>query len=396
MGTRVLLVDPPGDLSVPNLGIHTVAAAARGRGWDTEILRMTPQVGWEGLNRRIQDLQPRLLGVSVHCTTILGVLEWLAATRASRPVETTVIVGGPQSRWELRCAGFARQRGIIYQQAPAIDRWPMVNCSRDVVLVHPGAVDAPLTVRPSDLDDGIRPGYHLLTSNGCVNGCSFCNLPAFRWRPRPLDAVRLELRAARAELAFDEVTVWDPCLTENPSHALAVGQIIRQELGVPWRAHGCCLKDFETPRLVEGLAASGCTQVYFGVEGIADTALYPKGGVRMPLALAAATVARLRGAGIRCVGSFVCGLEGHTLDTVRASFAQARRLRLDEERWGHAIPLPGTRLRRHVLRNGRILRDYREVTFQQPAVSFETDEFPAEERRVAMTEIRSALGQFRR
>ncbi len=265
-----------------------------------------------------------------------------------------------------------------------------------MVLVYPGAVDVPLTVRPSDLDDGIRPGYHLLTSNGCVNGCSFCNLPSFRWRPRSLNAVRQELRAARAELAFDEVTVWDPCLTEDPSHALAVGEIIRRELGVPWRAHGCCLKDLATPGFVEGLAASGCTQVYFGVEGIEDAALYSKGGVRTPLHLAAATVARLRGAGIRCVGSFVCGLEGHTLHTVRASFAQARQLQLDEERWGHAIPLPGTRLRKYVLREGRLLRDYREVTFQQPAVSFDTDEFPAEERRLAMTEIRSALGQARR
>lgn len=391
---KVLLSEAPGDLKIPGIAIRLLATAMQRYGHDVRVIWLGGETAWqERLFEAVCDLRPDLIGLSVYCSTVNATLAWLADYRRRLPGCTEVVVGGPQARHELAEPSHAARMGVDFVPTELdLAKPELCRAPTGVHLVRGVRLDDDLVPVMAEWTHGYRTEYPILTSRGCGNACSFCGLDEFVWQPRPDSALRNELRELGNFGTWPLLTVWDPSFASDAAHALCATAAIAQEWRRPWRINGVCLGDLAGPDLLEALADAGCQRLYVGIERVRDGRLFAKGQSILELNQAAEIVGRAKELGLRTIGAFVCGLPGDTEEAVMASFQASLTLALDDTVWGHAVPLPGTPLWRFAHRHGHVLRDYRDTTFQNPKVCFETPEFPAEARARVMDWIQASKG----
>lgn len=207
------------------------------------------------------------------------------------------------------------------------------------------------------------------TSRGCPMDCSFCSVTAFngrRFRRRPLEAVVEELRL----IPQRRVMIVDDNLIGHGERdrewaRLFFEAVVRSGLKKTFFAQASLLlgEDRELLRLA---ARAGLRIVFVGLESVSPAALksFDKriNLDRLDQGRYPELIANIRRAGIAFLGAFVLGGDEDERSIFHATAGFLRSARVDVLQVTKPTPLPGTRLREQLQREGRIpARDYPEA-----------------------------------
>lgn len=230
-------------------------------------------------------------------------------------------------------------------------------------------VDTPAARREMFKGKGYLLTNTIQTTRGCPHDCEFCSVTAFygrKYRKRPLDLVLQELQELRKTNAFAFFV--DDNIVADRSYSLPLFEGMKG-MGFKWLSHAPI--DFAADlELMKAAGESGCIGMFIGFESLNQEALVAMGKQtnRAQSYLADAQVFRDHGIGI--LGSFVLGYDGDTPDVFEKTLRFCEEARLESAIFPILTPYPGTRVRRRLESEGRILsndwRDYdmEHVTFR--------------------------------
>ena len=230
-------------------------------------------------------------------------------------------------------------------------------------------VDTPAARREMFKGKGYLLTNTIQTTRGCPHDCEFCSVTAFygrKYRKRPLDLVLQELQELRKTNSFAFFV--DDNIVADRSYSLPLFEGMKG-MGFKWLSHAPI--DFAADlELMKAAGESGCIGMFVGFESLNQEALVAMGKQtnRAQSYLADAQVFRDNGIGI--LGSFVLGYDGDTPDVFEKTLRFCEEARLESAIFPILTPYPGTRVRRRLESEGRILsndwRDYdmEHVTFR--------------------------------
>ena len=187
----------------------------------------------------------------------------------------------------------------------------------------------------------------MTTSRGCPYKCIFCvgrKMVGAKVRYHSIDRVVAELEDL-ASLKFQQINIADDLFTANQKHCFAVcEEMLKRKIDINWTSFARV--DTVSETLLSKMKAAGCTAVSFGIESANPDILKTiKKGITVQQVIDA--VRMCRRVGIRPYASFILGLPGETLDTIKESAALAAKLQQEGLAYGFHVlaPFPGTEVR---------------------------------------------------
>ncbi len=243
----------------------------------------------------------------------------------------------------------------------------------------------PAPARLDDLDyphDDLGPSLNLedpdlwvpvQTRRGCPLDCSYCSTPSIEGRTPRRRSPRLvtDDLARLVDAGVRRIQFVDNTFNLPPSYALELCRRI-VDLGLPirWR---CILYPYKvTEELAEAMAEAGCAEASIGCESGSDSILAAI-NKHFTTADVREAVARLRAAGVSCVGFLLLGMPGETRDTVAESLAFADGLGLGSLKITLGARIyPRTPLARIAVEEGVVTADdnlLRPTFYMAPAVA---------------------------
>ncbi len=195
------------------------------------------------------------------------------------------------------------------------------------------------------------------TGRGCPAQCTFCLWPqtvgGHKYRARSPEGVAREM--AHAQALFPQVKEFffdDDTFTAYQPRAREIAQHLGK-LGITWSCNARANVNYET---LKTMRDNGLRLLLVGYESgnqrILDNI---KKGIR--LEEAREFTANCKKLGITIHGTFILGLPGETLETIRETIEYAKQLDVFSIQVSLAAPYPGTELYRQALENGWFAKD---------------------------------------
>ncbi len=222
-----------------------------------------------------------------------------------------------------------------------------------------------------DLKDAPMPSYELLqpekynrltvqTSRGCPHRCEFCAASILftqKYKQKPVDKVIAEIDKIKSiwRRPFIEFVDDNGFIDRNYWRTL-LPQLAKRK--VPWFAE-TDIGIADDPGLLTLMADSHCAQILIGLEspvlaGMDGMELRANWKYRHWASYKSA-VRRIQQHGIRVIGCFIVGLDGHTPDTIHQLFDFIHELELFDVQITVQTAFPGTPLYARLKEEGRLI-----------------------------------------
>jgi radical SAM superfamily enzyme YgiQ (UPF0313 family) len=230
----------------------------------------------------------------------------------------------------------------------------------------------------------------IITSRGCPYQCTFC-------------CTRLSMgnkfRKRSPENVIDEIEHWykkgwfvfdinDDIFTLDRCRAIKICNMIKERgLNIRFNLYVGLRVDTVDEELLRTLKAVGCSFISYGCESGNERVLKViKKGIKVEDVVNAVNITRK--VGIKHKVNFMIGHPTETYKEAMDSIRLAKSLKCDFVSFNNLIPYPGTEAYTWVKDNGRFLYPPEVYLNEMPQKKlipvFETDEFPAEERKKAL------------
>ncbi len=358
---RVLLVSANTErinMPTPPLGAAMVAAAARSRGHEAELVDLLgaadPDVA---VADAVARAAPEVIGISIRniddqCMAKPDFLLDRAAgvARACREESTAQLVLGGAGYSIFPVAALAylgADYGVVGEGElifpallDALGAGGDPSAIPGVVTPGAGAVSRPPPAALGELPTPYRDLATCLdlgdpdlwvpvqTRRGCALDCTYCSTPQIEGRTlrmRPVEQVLDDL-GVLADLRADRLHFVDNTFNLPPSYALELCRgLIAHGFSFTWR---CIVYPHQVSQeLVEAMAAAGCVEVAIGSESCCDPVLASL-NKRFSSDEVAEAAARFAKAGIEPMGFLMLGVPGETRETVTHSLEIADGLGL--------------------------------------------------------------------
>jgi anaerobic magnesium-protoporphyrin IX monomethyl ester cyclase len=248
-----------------------------------------------------------------------------------------------------------------------------------------------------NLDSLPRPAYHLfeldryrlfgkrllpiVTSRGCPFQCNFCvasRMFGREYRMRSAENVLDELEWLKNTHKAQAFTFYDDTLTFDKERLFKILAGMRSRgIKLPW---DCQTRvDQVTPQILSEMKASGCEQVFFGVESGCQKILNAiSKKTRVEQNEKAIKMAKEKGLFVTI--SLMIGYPGETPETLKETIAFVNKAKPDDVYVCVATPFPGTELENVVKKNDWKISanwdnfDTMTPTFENPELSLTTEE----------------------
>ena len=214
------------------------------------------------------------------------------------------------------------------------------------------------------------------TTRGCPHDCEFCSVTAFfgrRYRKRPVEAVLAELQEMRKAGSF--VFFVDDNIAADRTYSLRLFRGMTG-MGLKWLSHAS-LDLAEDSELLTAAGQSGCIGLFVGFETLDEDALRAMGKRTNRVAGYVDAAKAFRDNGIGILGSFVLGWDGDGPDVFERTLAFCEKARIEAGIFPILTPYPGTKVRKRLLAEGRILSsdwrnyDMEHVNYQPKGMTVE-------------------------
>ena len=197
------------------------------------------------------------------------------------------------------------------------------------------------------------------TSRGCPVGCEYCSVTEFNGAPfrrRQIDDIIEEWNKTPKQFVF---VVDDNFFGVGPRHAAWAKSLLREIIRRGKKRLWFSQTTINVGDDAEGLRLAyraGCRGMLIGFETLDADNLkdFHKGINRINLDRYRELVRGFHRAGISVFGAFIIGADQDTIDTVSTTALESVKLGIDTIQITNLTPLPGTRMYRRYMREGRI------------------------------------------
>lgn len=181
----------------------------------------------------------------------------------------------------------------------------------------------------------------MLTSTGCPFKCTFCAIPSYyRWRS-PKSVID-EIEVCYKDFNIREIDFFDAVLFMPKQRVLEIfRQLKKRKLDLEWSCRARV--DTVDEEILKEAAASGCRQIYYGIESV-DQDVLNRINKNIAPEKAVQAIRISKKYGLRTMGFFMIGNSGDTVGSVRHTIGFAKKLDLDFIQVCRVIPKPGTAL----------------------------------------------------
>jgi len=191
-----------------------------------------------------------------------------------------------------------------------------------------------------------NPFTFVLAGRGCPHQCIYCAGPQLMsgrgYRMRSPGNVVKELKHLKENFRLKSVLFNDDTLNVNKKYVLELcALMVKEKINMPWIAYSRV--DSVDKEIATAMKRAGCFLVKVGFESGCDELLKSmKKGARATVEQARKATKCFRDAGIQVHGTFVFGMPGETVGTMRKTIDFAKELDLDFVQFSVAQPYPGT------------------------------------------------------
>jgi anaerobic magnesium-protoporphyrin IX monomethyl ester cyclase len=435
---KVVLIDPRGWQGAvngyrpsPNVGIAYLVPMLRKHGYEVLVIDLNNEAITDyQVLRAIDDFCPDIIGFSVKTATMQDARNLAQQIKDLLP-KMSIVVGGPHTKLAWRELVTEPWFDVIFvgegeQVLPTICKRLAANESTEDLpgvatrcnfknfkdgfrLNRPLVAAADLNILPfpeydifpKNVRESIRKSYPLVTSRGCVYSCTYCSVPEISgkgFRKRSPQSIIEELRWAKQKYGtthfeiIDDVFNLDIKRCKEICHALIEG-----DLGMTWSCPNGLRADRIDQELAELMFQSGCQSVNVGVES-ADPKILASVKKGETIEDIERGIRTFQEAGISVNGYFIIGLPGDSFKTQERSVEFVKRTGIGAL-FNILVPYPGTELWDWAKTNARFLENIEggmhfADSSEKIKIIFETDDFPAKERRMAYEMVHTQLKQF--
>ncbi len=406
-----------GSAGHPHLGLAYLSAFLKAHDHRVEVYDHQITNNRASLEKQILGFKPDLIGVTAYSYSYLYVREMIdliksisraplvvggphvSATQSeivrSSPADFAVMAEGEYVLLELlealRAGGsdFGAIEGLIWRDGDQVK----TNASRPFIkdvdaLPYPDFEAFPLEKYQCH-QERLLP---VISSRGCPYQCTFCSVKLSMgrlFRKRSPENFVGELEHWHAK-GWERFEFDDDCYTVDMKRVKKISDLILERgLKIHYDIYNGIRVDRVSPELLQGLKQSGCALVSYGLEA-ANPQVLDNIRKQVTLDQVRDAVTWTKEAGLQSSVNFILGHQGETLATARESIAFARSLPVDFVNFYNLVPYPGTESFNWVQQNGRFLvpedKYLQSISYRDNEPIFETDEFSAEERRIAIKE----------
>lgn len=388
---KILLINPPSRASncIP-LGLGYIASVLRQAGHSIEMLDINGSgcsaKDAEGL---IKSLNYGLAGIS-GLTTTYKYVKWIAAVIRQHRPDVPIIAGNKVAtdhpeillrNSDVDIAVMNEGEETVVQLVDAIEKGLRLNKIKGIY--YKDGRDIIRTAereRLSDLDSLPFPAWDLFpvenyfcnstsstrtfgrrcinisTARGCPYSCTFCS-HSFGTRVfmRSAASIIEEIKQLKKMYKIGMAYFCDDLFLVNRERALEFcDRAIHGRLGVKWITTGRV--NLANAGLLKKMRQAGCTELSYGFESGSQFILDSLKKC-VTVAQAEEAIKMTRAANINVVGSFIFGMPGETLDSIKETLGFIRRTRLPIYRFFYATPYPNTELYEIAKKMGRLPED---------------------------------------
>lgn len=417
MTPEVLLINPPDfkskykkyfNIRAPPLGLAYIAAVLEENDIDVEILDCAAlDLGYEGMKKRVEKVNPFLVGITATTPLIPEALKSAEAVRTACDAHT--VLGGPHPTFMheelLRNNDYVDYIVKGEGEYTFLELYKALRSDRDLDkvegIVHRKdgvIVENEDRALVEDLDSLPYPARHLLPtdkyvvfddrmsittmicSRGCPMQCSFCASSALhgkKIRKRSPEDVINEMQHVKQKLDVSTIAFMDDTFTLLPEWVEDFcNLLIERDLDIGW---GCTARvDKVDQELIELMRDAGCHTIFIGVEsGNQEILDRVKKGTRTEQIKTIFETAN--DVGMRTVASLAIGLPGETRETVNKSIKFVKDIKANYALFSVATPYPGTEFYNKMVEVGELPSNWSDYDLFSPVV--ETTNLTFEEIR---------------
>ena len=383
---HITLIDPLKDYRAhcvsETLGLMYIAAVLREAGHGVRIvatgLRPNSDLSIDDV------IDTDLVGITATSALFGNAVATLETIRMWRP-DLPVVLGGAQAtvcteqslRAGFDCAVLGEAERTIVELVENLDRDRMLETRGIAFLNDAGEVvktpDQPLI---EDLDslpfpardlydyDAFRAAggweFGMMSSRGCPFRCTFCqptlNMIFGRMRKRGPENVAQEM--AQLQQTYNPPILYfkDDTLSANGLKWFADFQRALDDLGVSQQWKCNTRVDKVGPRILDAMAAAGCTEVVFGVESGSQRILdFYKKDIQVDDTVRAFALCKERG--IRAGANVILGAPMETPEELEETYRLLERIEPDHFWVFFATALPGKALTKYVVEHNLLKRN---------------------------------------
>jgi anaerobic magnesium-protoporphyrin IX monomethyl ester cyclase len=378
----LLLNAPDLPTRYPYLGIALLAGMLRANGISVAILDSAALGMTIGdVIRYINDLKPRIIGLSIMSLTLRSSYELVRAIHASYP-EAVVVAGGahinadPESVQTLDVPyGFIGEcehefldfcTAILGGKEPKETANLIVHKQGQLMIGERKIVDD-LDTLPWPAMDLLpveryySPSTHLrtisfITSRGCPYDCIYCSkVDRIRVRSLSVENTVDQLEWLVKGLGIEWVEFVDEVFTLNRTRVVELcNAIIKRGLNFQW---GCGSRaDRIDEDLLVVMKKAGCRKIGFGIESGVERIRYLD-RKRITNEQMKNAVSLCKGHGIKTQACFIFGHPTETLDEMKETVRFARNLGANYPSFSRMMPFPGSEVFEQAKLNGEVTPD---------------------------------------
>ncbi len=378
-------------ISIPNLGLNSLAGSLKGRGHDVRVLDLVLVRTHirKYLQNYLKEFSPHLVGISAMSFQFESALITMNIVRETVP-EAKILVGGYHASllyeemvslpghpfdFILRGEGEAGFKALTEvlakrengnKQLKDVPGLSYFDAEEGGFRHNKRGELADLTTLPlPDRDARVLKDFRYLTrkvdaietSRGCLFVCNFCsisNMYGQTFRPYPVERVIEDLKDLKSS-GTESVFIVDDNITQDCERMKTLcSEISRQKLNsMEYFVQATATGIAQNPDLVKLMKEANFRVVFLGIESVLkkNLAFLKKGNIAEKSRKA---VNLLKEADIAVMGGFIIGNPDDTAEDVREVFRQAKEMQVDLAMVQCVTPYPKTELRENLLKEGLV------------------------------------------
>ena len=381
----------------PKLGLLYVAAYyERETGNRPVFIDCPPEnVSQEELSRRVKEIQPDMVAMSIMTFNLLDALHTARILKRDHP-NLKICLGGPHvnlypketlHQSEIDYVVFGEGEKIFASLIQALESSDTLKSIKGLGWKENGKGHInPAETELLDLNELPFPARHLVdvssykhiigegrqfftiqATRGCPAACSFCDIRKTKFRVRSPESVVNEIQQL-VEMGVDDLFFVDDTITIDKKNVLEICDlIVKRNIKIHFKISARV--DTINKEVIGALKKAGCYRIHYGIESASPKHLkYLQKGQTPEKVERACKMTR--DAGLGFFAYMMIGIPHETKEEMFETVDFAKKLKPDYAQFSICTPYPKVELYYQMLHEGIVPEDYWQEFAENPSVDF--------------------------